>query len=203
MAKNGLAKAMRSNVLLKAELLAKDRKYDLLLKKYQNECIDSLTKLPGRKLLERMHRFLVGINKRRYVSGPKPITLAVIDVDNLKVVNDTHGHLVGDAMLCDVVRVLENGKRPEDVLIRWGGDELVILLTDILDEKAAYAFIDRIRYMVSTTCFLPKRKNVTISAGVCVDIEGDLSTNELFQKADKNLYKAKNSGRNCVISSET
>ncbi len=203
MAKNSLAKAMLRIAELEKELLAKNRKYEALLKKYEEAIIDPLTELPRRELIKQRHRILIGVNKRRFKSGPKPITLVMFDVDYFKQVNDTYGHAVGDTVLREVAQGLNTSIRPDDVLVRFAGEEFAALLMDIPDEKSAYAFVDRIRSIVNTTCFLPNKKAVAISAGVFVDKSGSLSFEKLFEKADQNLYVAKNSGRNCVISSAT
>ena len=172
---------------------------------YQNALICPVTKLPRRTRVEEQHSILLAINNRRASQTPplqaKPITLVVFDIDNFKDVNDTFGHQEGDRILAHVADVLNSSKRPDDTLVRFGGEEFVALLSDINNECSAHNFVDRVRASVRSICKLPNHSCVSISAGVVVDIEGVLSFSEIFELADKNLYTAKNSGRNRVVSS--
>ncbi|MFC1720902.1 GGDEF domain-containing protein [Patescibacteria group bacterium] len=163
---------------------------------------DKLTGLANRHRIDHCHDVLLRMNKRNK-SFPKEITMVVFDIDHFKQVNDDYGHDVGDEILCDVANVLKHSKRPNDELVRWGGEEFAMILSDIHDAKTANRAVDRIIRLVNECCLLPNDDSVGISAGVFVDKSGNLSLDELFKKADKNLYEAKTSGRNRVISSAT
>jgi len=119
-----------------------------------------------------------------------PFSLAVLDIDHFKDLNDQCGHQHGDQMLCDLKDVLLGSLRTIDILTRYGGDELVIVMPQT-DITGAATVGKRLRSEVEWgTPF-------TISVGVAS--ASDIDTQEsLFQRADAAMYRAKNSGRNRV-----
>jgi two-component system cell cycle response regulator len=133
------------------------------------------------------------------------LSLVMMDVDHFKRVNDTHGHLAGDAVLKAGAQVLASGIRTEDVLARYGGEEFVIVARGV-GVKAAKGFADRLRQRVAqtTVSFGATVLRVTVSAGVaslhCCGEKHDKAT--LIGLADARLYKAKQGGRNQVIGAE-
>ena len=131
------------------------------------------------------------------------ISLMMIDIDDLKIVNDTHGHLAGDKLLRDVAAELRKCIREIDVLARFGGDEFLIILTHTPKEKAA-PIAERIRQAVANLAVAVTDQAVltaSISIGVaeyvpCVD-----TAEKLIQRADQALYTAKSDGKNKVAAS--
>jgi diguanylate cyclase (GGDEF)-like protein len=128
-----------------------------------------------------------------------PFTVLMIDVDNLKKVNDHHGHGAGSRLVTAIAATLKNCIRSCDVLARYGGDEFVILMpqTNTMDASIA---AERIRKAVDSTSFELQGKRIasTISIGYasypyCVDEAGSV-----FEKADIALYTSKRTGRNRV-----
>jgi diguanylate cyclase len=125
------------------------------------------------------------------------LALALIDLDNFKCLNDTHGHQAGDEALVHLVRVLRAAMRPSDVLCRFGGEEFVLLLPDtsLADAEAA---ISRFRHEFAThplpsyDCFL------SFSAGVVAQTPTE-TLDALIGRADTATYAAKRAGKNCVI----
>ena len=105
-------------------------------------------------------------------------------------------------MLKEVVRVIKRSIRNEDIVIRWGGEEFLVILNDLPSQKAKDV-AERIRQNVENNIIeLPngEKLNVTVSIGVaCTQREGNFFFEELFKIADKRLYKAKNTGRNKVV----
>ena len=198
--KNSHGKLLKRIRDLEKELEKEKQRYAELLEKYENARICKLTKLPGRERLEEEHGILLALNKR---GASKAISLVVIDVDHFKSVNDTHGHDVGDSVLMSVAKALSSSKRPNDVLVRWGGEEFATLLADVHSLQSASAFVNRLRSVVKEDCRLPNGKSVTISAGVFIDKSGEMELPELFKRADKNMYLAKKHGRDRVVVSSS
>ncbi len=126
----------------------------------------------------------------------KPFGLALIDIDHFKAVNDRFGHDVGDKVLRQVALVLKNSIRENDTLIRWGGEEFVVLALEV-DEIKFTNLCKKLRACIESERFDPVG-NITVSIGAAQFMEGD-NQNSLLNRADTALYKAKDSGRNCVV----
>jgi len=142
------------------------------------------------------------LDKKVVVRKPEtgPITMVMIDVDHFKQVNDTYGHVFGDVVLTGVAKVLESSVRDSDIVARLGGEEFVVVLpkTD-LEESVALA--ERLREAVAQQGFVTESEqavNVTSSFGVLTTHQVDMEFEVLCNQADKLLYEAKASGRNCV-----
>jgi diguanylate cyclase (GGDEF)-like protein len=130
------------------------------------------------------------------------ISLMMIDVDLFKVVNDTHGHLVGDEVLKAIAGRLQNSSRPDSLLYRYGGEEFLCITPDLelhqsleLAENIRQSIGDRpIKIDLKDICLI---LNVTVSVGVAIaDTFNDQDAYTLIKNADNALYRAKNSGRN-------
>ena len=127
-----------------------------------------------------------------------PFGIMLADLDEFKNINDTYGHVNGDAALVTVVKTLSGCLRASDVLGRWGGDEFLVILPgitkDILLETS-----ERCRALVahSTVPVEGSQIQVTISVGATMDTPGD-SPESLLNRADQQLYNCKQSGRNRV-----
>jgi len=128
----------------------------------------------------------------------KPIGMVILDLDHFKKVNDTHGHDVGDKVLRQIAECLQIFTRYHDVLARLGGEEFAILSPNIT-ESQLYNLSDRIRQAVSelTITHGNVTLKVTVSAGLAI-WNGVESGEELYRRADKQLYEAKRKGRNRV-----
>jgi diguanylate cyclase (GGDEF)-like protein len=114
----------------------------------------------------------------------KPLILAVIDVDHLKIVNDTEGHAAGDTLLRAVPTAITVTMRSYDVTVRWGGDEFVCALPDMTKE-AAMKRIDQIQRELDVL-----RPGATISTGLA-ELRADDTLQALVERADSDLYRAK------------
>ena len=133
--------------------------------------------------------------ERRHHDG---LTIGIGDVDRFKKVNDTHGHQVGDEVLCGLVRLMQSNLRGHDVLGRYGGDEFV-LLTEHAAESDAVISYERVRAAVADNPIPTRAGNVSITISFGVEIwRADETEDELFAAADTALYRAKSAGRNRV-----
>jgi diguanylate cyclase (GGDEF)-like protein len=136
---------------------------------------------------------------RRY---GKDLALLMIDIDDFKHVNDEHGHLVGDAALKEIAMQLVEGQRSVDVVARYGGEEFALILPET-GLAGAQAIAERLRARVASHPFAAsggKPIELTISCGVSAYPHPDLTTKEeLIQRADRALYRAKGNGKNRVI----
>ena len=128
------------------------------------------------------------------------LSIAVIDVDFFKNINDTHGHSFGDFVLKEIAYLAANTVRTTDLIFRYGGEEFVIIFTET-DRDNAIVPLDRLRQIIEEHNFRFNNTEirVTISIGISSDIQAQ-TPQEMFDNADKALYKAKETGRNQIIS---
>lgn len=129
----------------------------------------------------------------------RQLSLIMIDVDNFKIYNDKNGHPMGDFVLKKIVWLIKNTVRESDFVARYGGEEFCVILPDTSLAGAA-ATSERLRNAVLAAQFdneeiLPQKK-ITISLGIASCPQHALTREELIEKADKALYKAKTSGKN-------
>jgi diguanylate cyclase (GGDEF)-like protein len=159
---------------------------------------DALSGMYNRRYFEER----LGIEVARARRAHLPLSLLMLDVDGLKSVNDGHGHLAGDAMLRAVANRLSGQVRLADVLARWGGDEFV-LIAPAADRNEAASLAERLRAGIASLAIgAPGAElRVTLSVGIaCLDEIADGGTPaELVARADARLYRAKRSGKNCVL----
>lgn len=130
--------------------------------------------------------------------GAKPLSLIVFDLDHFKKVNDTHGHMAGDAVLCGATAAVQSILSPAEVFGRVGGEEFAVLCEDV-DLEGMLERAEAIRRSVSREpySFEDKKLPVTVSVGVAQLAEGE-EAEGLYERADAQLYAAKAAGRNCV-----
>lgn len=138
---------------------------------------------------------------KRYGS---PLSCMLIDIDNFKEVNDTYGHLVGDDVLCEISNRTLKAIRTNDVVARYGGEELVVILPQT-DSVGAKKYGQRLLDAIGGEPFsgLPEDRPVTVSIGVAVfNSERHPTPDDLVHAADKALYEAKDQGKNRMIMGE-
>ena len=130
-----------------------------------------------------------------------PLSVVMIDSDNLKQVNDAHGHDAGNRLLQHLVRCIREQLRGSDVMARFGGDEFILLLPET-NNKGALEMSERIRKAVELSRFNVREgdTNVTASLGVASYPEDGGNLDVILEKADKAMYRAKQKGRNRVVS---
>ena len=125
----------------------------------------------------------------------------MLDLDHFKSVNDTYGHVAGDKVLQQVSGILKAAGRLTDSVVRWGGEEFIILLPEIPIEKAEIV-ANKIRTNVQNleTVYEDKLIKFTVSIGLSYFSGDSIDFNSIINKVDKCLYKAKAKGRNIVCS---
>ena len=153
-------------------------------------------------LFNRRHFFKAAqVLHNRLTQGETTMTLAMIDIDHFKAVNDTYGHAVGDEVLKHVAQGLSNRFRGSDVVARLGGEEFCVLALGLAGQQAMAVFSD-LRNSIERSKIKSGRSTVgvTISIGICDKPQG--SVDAMLAAADAALYKAKRTGRNRVIWAE-
>ena len=154
---------------------------------------DALTGVGSRKLLEDKLQTECARAKRY----KRQFSVAIIDLDNFKTINDVLGHANGDDTLRKLAKCMKSQKRTPDVLARYGGDEFVILMPETKAEDAV-TLLERIRDKVQEIKVV-ENLPMTISCGIAQSLsEATDSPRELIRRADLALYEAKSAGRNCV-----
>lgn len=155
---------------------------------------DALTKLNNRRCFENCFEKEFARAKRY---GNK-LSIAIIDIDFFKKINDTYGHLCGDYVLREVAYNIINNFRQTDFVFRYGGEEFTVILTETSTETAEIPF-ERLRKLIENTTFKFNDEviKVTISTGITSNTDHQ-NPWEMLDEADKALYKAKNNGRNKV-----
>ena len=150
------------------------------------------------------HAFLRRAAQRRFEQARKfdlPLSLIMIDIDDFKAYNDQFGHEAGNVALSYIAQILRESTRADDLLARYGGEEFAVMVSDKL--KDAIDVAERIRVKVETLCSPPHnvllRSRVTVSLGVATLSHETGSLEELIEAADKQLYRAKKAGKNCVM----
>lgn len=161
---------------------------------YQSEH-DPLTGLANRRAFDRF----IDLEMERASRAESALSLALIDLDDFKLVNDSHGHVTGDEVLVELARIISRNKRRYDMAARIGGEEFVIILPGIGQVRSAQV-MERIRTDLLAHNFLAPNGtsfSVSCSAGIA-SYRGttQVSPVEFFELADKALYQAKSSGKN-------
>jgi diguanylate cyclase (GGDEF)-like protein len=158
---------------------------------------DSLTRIWNRPaILEILQREI-----ERAARDRVPASVVMLDLDHFKVINDTHGHVAGDAVLCEAVRRMQASMRKYDDIGRYGGEEFLIVLAGC-DQESSCRQAERLRAAISnepmrlSDCYI----SVAASFGVTTALYAGLATPEiLIHAADEALYQAKRAGRNRVV----
>lgn len=159
---------------------------------------DNLTKLPNRSAFEER----LNLEFQRWIKGETELTIAVIDVDHFKNVNDNFGHIAGDKTLQVIAGTLSKALKDSGFVCRYGGEEFAIIFCS--NERSAYQHIENTRDRVANIPFKFKSEDIriTISAGIAKFKYNEDTPMAVFERADKALYDAKNSGRNLVVTAK-
>jgi diguanylate cyclase (GGDEF)-like protein len=159
---------------------------------------DALTNIDNRRSILEKGIKEIGRSKRY----EKPLSVAILDIDHFKIINDTHGHESGDLVLKSIVEIFKDNLRLEDELGRFGGEEFIFLLPETSSGADALIVMERVRKAVEQKDFRLDNGSyikVTVSIGIAeIDVETDKSLDPAIRRADVVLYKAKDSGRNQV-----
>jgi diguanylate cyclase (GGDEF)-like protein len=158
--------------------------------------VDHLTGLVSRSFFHRAAERRIDLYKRNEL----PLACAVLDVDDFKSYNDRYGHGSGDEVLRCVGRVLRESTRADDVVARYGGEEFVVLMGGNMEDAIEVA--ERVRHGVEHESVTENGtllgSAVTVSVGVAALTEDESSLEQLVEKADDELYRAKRAGKNRV-----
>lgn len=157
---------------------------------------DALTQLANRKqIMKRLFKHF-----EYYQRYTTEFSILMIDIDHFKKINDTYGHLAGDAVLMQMARIFQETLRNVDIAGRYGGEEFLVILAETSGEKAVHT-AERIRQAVEnhTFSFATNSIKVSISIGVARILENEKDENSLVSRADQALYQAKEKGRNRVV----
>lgn len=156
--------------------------------------LDSLTQVHNRAALdERLEQ-----EYKRWLRYRTPLCMAIIDIDHFKNINDNYGHMAGDKALKVVAKALQSALRDTDFIARFGGEEFVVLLPNINPDKFQKP-LETLRQTIKSIPFRFRdaKVEITISIGATLFKEGD-NPSDVFERADKALYHAKNTGRDQV-----
>jgi len=176
-----------------AKYLIKSRDFEY---QYKLATVDGLTELYNHRYFQDTLKKQIEISKRY----EQPFSLIIVDIDFFKKFNDTYGHQAGDAVLRQVADTLKKNSRATDIVCRYGGEEMSIILPNTNTEDALFN-ANRLNKAVAEREFqlnATDKANVTISVGVATFPENAETAQELIEYADKGLYWAKENGRNCV-----
>jgi diguanylate cyclase (GGDEF)-like protein/PAS domain S-box-containing protein len=158
--------------------------------------IDPLTGLRNRRYAE----VVINSKLQEIRSGGTTFGVLFIDIDHFKNINDTYGHDIGDLVLKMLAKTLMNNTRQHDVLVRWGGEEIVTVIVSPNIQAKLTMIAEKLRHLISKSVLpLDDGHNiqVTVSIGATAAHLND-SVDSLLKRADQLMYHAKNSGRNCV-----
>ncbi|WP_444997179.1 diguanylate cyclase [Aliikangiella sp. IMCC44359] len=175
-------------VRVKNQIMIKHQKDQLI----QMALHDQLTKLYNRHYLMETARLKIAKSLRHKV----PVSIAIMDLDHFKLINDNHGHEIGDKVLIAIGELLLGHTRKEDITARIGGEEFVIIF-DHCNQIDVEVKANHLREKIEQ--LKPQQLNITASIGVSqLDFNGE-TLEQLLNRADKALYQAKKQGRNKVI----
>lgn len=189
-----------NNTIEKARLKMETKKLEIEMKKANAKIaemskVDELTRLSNRRY------FMEVLEKeferaRRYKTE---MVLVMMDLDNFKKINDTYGHIAGDTVLSEIGKALRKHVRSNDVVGRYGGEELAVILPNTNQDSACMVY-ERFRKKVEEYCFKhgSDQFQITVSIGIASSNDSE-SPKDLIAHADHALYQAKTTGRNNVV----
>ncbi|MGE6293191.1 diguanylate cyclase [Aeromonas media] len=171
---------------------------NMLLQLYRESTTDELTGMMNRRLLmKQLEKARVSMIRKQ-----APFAVLLLDLDRFKRINDSFGHLAGDAVLKEVAATLAEQLEPGMVLGRYGGEEFAILLPNCAELAQAKRVAERLRVSVEARLVKSPTSDelleVTVSIGLTLALRGE-GVEELLNRADECLYMAKMAGRNCVV----
>ena len=195
--KDNIEQLKKHNIELESKVKERTKE----LEKTQDELLnqvnhDSLTKLYNRRYFNDIIKNLINISKR----DKKQLVLAMIDIDDFKLVNDTYGHAVGDVAIQTIAEVFNNTIRTSDISIRFGGEEFVIIFPDTKINNIKI-ICEKLRSKIESSVIKVDEKrsfSLTVSIGLSQIELDDTNADNALYKADKALYKSKKQGKNQV-----
>jgi diguanylate cyclase (GGDEF)-like protein len=164
---------------------------------------DPLTKISSRRAIMK----ILATEFARFKRKASPLSIAILDVDHFKAINDNLGHLAGDDFLMRVAQVLKRGMRESDYIGRYGGDEFIAVFPDT-HPREALGVVERLRLQIHALCTELAESNIDEKLSISIGVAGanpeHSQTDDLIRLADKALYEAKQGGRNlCIVYGDT
>lgn len=157
---------------------------------------DPLTKTGNRAAMSNALQREIQLANRYHQS----LSMMVIDIDHFKKVNDNYGHAAGDDVICNVAKAITTVCRETDLTFRFGGEEFVVLLNKT-DAAGARVIAERVRRYIAAQETKTEKHNISVTASIgTAELNQDDTSDSLFERADSALYKAKQQGRNKVVS---
>jgi diguanylate cyclase (GGDEF)-like protein len=135
---------------------------------------------------------------RRSQRFHRPFTFLLLDVDHFKKINDQYGHMIGDHVLQDIVKIIKASVREVDIIGRFGGDELAVAMPEA-DAEIAHKVAGRLKDAVASHKFLYQGHKVDVTVSIGISSADAATMEEVLHSADQALYKAKGQGRNQVV----
>ncbi|MCX8093986.1 MAG: sensor domain-containing diguanylate cyclase, partial [Candidatus Goldbacteria bacterium] len=167
------------------------------IEKLQNLAfIDSLTGIGNRRYSE--IKIATRLEEIKKFGMIKSYGVLFIDIDHFKQINDRYGHRFGDDVLKVIAKTILKNIREDDFIGRWGGEEFIAVISNV-DEQELFAIAEKIRTLINSINYKVKEDiiKLSVSVGATLIKEND-EMEDLINRADKLMYKCKNSGRNCV-----
>jgi len=197
--KNNIEDIKQYNLELEEKIQLRTKELlDTQLKLQEQAHKDPLTNLYNRRHFSEINESLFSMSRR----GNNPLSMLIIDIDDFKSINDTHGHQIGDLVIKSLAKIFINTIRKSDIAIRYGGEEFLLLLTNTnLDNAKVIA--EKLRNNVENTTLKTKGLvdlKFTISLGLSTVKKDDSTIDISIENADKALYIAKKSGKNQTAS---
>ncbi|RLA77921.1 MAG: hypothetical protein DRG78_16280 [Epsilonproteobacteria bacterium] len=155
---------------------------------------DPMTGAYNRRYFFDASKQIISLSKRENLN----LSVAMIDIDFFKAVNDTYGHDIGDIVIKDLTKQLSNSLRASDLFARFGGEEFVLLLSNTTNEQAI-VITDKLRKAIELSCPISDIK-YTVSIGLAEILNSDKNIDTAIKRSDLALYEAKDTGRNKVVS---
>ena len=198
---------LHSKVMAAEEMLQKAReKFDKDVERRTAELVEVIKQLQELSITDGLtglynHRHLVHmleIEYKRAIRYKRSFAFLMLDIDYFKEVNDNFGHPCGDSVLQEIAQILKDSVRSTDLVARYGGDEMAVILLET-SQKMAMKVAHKLRRQIEGHAFYWENESfhVTVSIGVAQAEQSD-TTSDLVVRADTRLYTAKNAGRNCT-----
>ena len=159
--------------------------------------LDDMTKIYNRRAgMARLHEEFA-----RHSRNHENMTLAMIDIDKFKTINDTYGHQAGDMVIINTAKKIKESLRESDIAFRYGGEEFMLILPGS-NEMEAVRPLERLRAKIAndTVDYNDNKIKATISIGIASVLDSKTDVAQVIERADKALYKAKQTGRNKIVS---
>lgn len=194
-----LAKSEITGYLLAKSINFARERYKLLKKLETLALTDALTGLPNRMRFEERLTLMMGLSRR----SEHKLAVAFIDIDDFKPVNDKYGHNAGDELLQIFAERLKNSLRKSDIAARIGGDEFVMLIYHYKHQKNLTAIFNGLKETLIAPYTVHKNTaEVTVTIGVSIgiqELEKNITAKDIINGADKQMYKAKENGKNQIM----